>query len=462
MGIVSLCAGVAGLSASLPDITGAPMRREQINKRICELLNRRMPFVWGVADQAIVSGCSLFLTLVLANALDVQSFGRFSIAWAFLILLESVLFRGLFDDGLPAVAHRVASSRWPQLRASLYVASIGTSGLFGVAFVVAGLVALSFHFDHAALLIATGTAIPSTRLQSVFRRIGYLDGRLRRVVSGALIYAVVLAGSAAAMIWLQLTSAAAAMACVALSSAAAGLFGLVYAAGLAKPHRRVLTWLITRLLREGRWFAATSLTYWISSIGLIPLCGLLIGLEASASLRLMLVVFAPLSQLNASLLSVKLPGAALTLRHNDRAMFLSLTRSNAMLFGGLSALYGGAAALLGVPILAWLVSDRGFDVSEVNMALMALAMSLDGIWLGLALPLFAVGRPQQFLASRITGLAVLCLSLPVGTYAWGVAGVIGAMVLSSAASVGVLGTRLVRLETPKPIVVSSLYSDRIS
>jgi hypothetical protein len=101
-----------------------------------------------------------------------------------------------------------------------------------------------------------------------------------------------------------------------------------------------------------------------------------------------------------------------------------------------------AAAL---PLLHLILKDRGFDLSETNLLLMGLAMALDGIWLGLALPLFAVGKPQQFLSSRVAGLVILCLSLPFASYALGVAGFIGAMILSSVASVIVLAFSLRRL-----------------
>ena len=66
---------------------------------------------------------------------------------------------------------------------------------------------------------------------------------------------------------------------------------------------------------------------------------------------------------------------------------------------------------------------------------MAIAMTLDGIWLGRALPLFAIGKPQVFLLSRIVGLVGLCCALPGAVYAWGVTGAVASMAISSVLSV---------------------------
>src|SRR5579872_940665 len=77
----------------------------------------------GLIDQALLSGSAFVLTIVLANVLDINSFGQFSVAWSFSILIEAVFLRGLFDDGLPATAHRIPKSRWPQLRLGLYLSS---------------------------------------------------------------------------------------------------------------------------------------------------------------------------------------------------------------------------------------------------------------------------------------------------------------------------------------------------
>lgn len=407
-------------------------------------LRIRADFAFGLSDQAIISGCSFFLTLILANALDAKAFGRFSIAWAFLILLESVIFRGLFDDGLPAAAHRLPKSLWPQLRMNLYASSLGMSGLIGGCLVVAGFVASMMGQESGSLAIATGFAIPANRLQNMFRRFCYLDGKLPRLVIAAVIYLGILAGSIAVMIVAGMTSAAAAMMCIAVSAAAAGCIVFVKRRELAWPQRRIARWSIARLFRSGRWFVVTSLTYWIGSIGLIPLSGALIGLEASGSLRIILVAFAPLSQFNASMVSVKMPRTAAQLRSGGHAALVSAAERNAWLFGGVSMIYGILMVAVGVRPLMLLVHNHGYEIGVASMLLMALAMTLDGIWLGLALPLFAIGEPKRFMSSRLAGLILLCCALPGAAYGWGVIGLIGSMVLSSAASVCVLSFSISR------------------
>ncbi|MBR0898186.1 polysaccharide transporter [Bradyrhizobium tropiciagri] len=389
----------------------------------------------GLVDQGLLSGSAFVLTIVLANVLDINSFGRFSVAWSFSILIEAVFLRGLFDDGLPATAHRIPRTRWPQLRLGLYLSSLLVSGSLGLLLVIAGLVIAAVGGEAGGLVIATGLAIPAVRLQSMFRRICYLDGRLPRAVASSLTYCVVLVASAGLMIALKLTGAAAAMACIAISGAVAASLLLIHTGELAWPEVRIFRGSLRRLFRNGRWFVATSLTYWIGSIGLIPVCGVLIGLDASASLRILLLVFAPLSQFCATMFSVRLPEIASELRAGRRSAVAAAARENALLLGSIAVAYGAIVVLLGQRILALVIHGQTYQIGTGSLALMGAAMALDAVWLGLALPLFATGRPQRFMLSRITGLVALCCVLPLAAEAWGIMGAVAAMVASSAASV---------------------------
>lgn len=389
----------------------------------------------GLVDQALLSGAAFLLTIVLANVLDINSFGRFSIAWSFSILVEAVFLRGLFDDGLPATAHRIPRSQWSQLRLGLYLSALLVSGTLGVLIAIAGAVVVAVGYDAGGLMIATGLAIPAVRLQSMFRRICYLDGRLPRAVMSSFAYCAALVVSAGLMIGLRLTGAAAAMACIAISAVIAGGLLLAHTSELAWPRARIFRGSLRRLVRNGRWFVATSLTYWIGSIGLIPVCGVLIGLQASASLRILLLMFAPLSQFCATIFSVRLPEIAAELRAGRRGAVTAAARENAVLLGSIAAVYGALVLLFGQRVLALVIHGQGYEIGVGSLGLMAVAMGLDAVWLGLALPLFATGKPQRFMLSRIAGLVALCGVLPLAAVAWQVAGAVAAMVASSAASV---------------------------
>lgn len=389
----------------------------------------------GLIDQALLSGSAFVLTIVLANVLDINSFGQFSIAWSFSILIEAVFLRGVFDDGLPATAHRIPKSLWPQLRLGLYLSSLLVSAALGFSLAIAGLVIGAVGGAAGGLVIATGLAIPAVRLQSMFRRICYLDGRLSRAVGSSLTYCVALVAAAGLMIALKLTGAAAAMACIAISAALAGVLLFAHTSELAWPQTRIFRGSLRRLFRNGRWFVATSLTYWIGSIGLIPVCGFLIGLDASASLRILLLVFAPLSQFCATMFSVRLPEIAAELRAGRRSAVAAAARENAVLLGSIAVAYGAIVVLLGQRILALVIHGQSYEIGTGSIALMGAAMALDAVWLGLALPLFATGRPQRFMLSRVAGFAALCCVLPFAAEVWQVMGAVAAMVASSAASV---------------------------
>lgn len=89
-------------------------------------------------------------------------------------------------------------------------------------------------------------------------------------------------------------------------------------------------------------------------------------------------------------------------------------------------------------MLALVINGQGYEIGTGSLVLMAAAMALDAVWLGLALPLFATGRPQRFMLSRVAGLVALCCVLPLAAEAWQVMGAVAAMVASSAASVVVV------------------------
>ncbi len=85
------------------------------------------------------------------------------------------------------------------------------------------------------------------------------------------------------------------------------------------------------------WFAAAAGQEWplvrgdladllIGCIGLIPVCGVLIGLQASASLRILLLLFAPLSQFCATMFSVRRPEIAAELRAGRRGAVTAAAR----------------------------------------------------------------------------------------------------------------------------------------
>lgn len=402
----------------------------------------------GLVDQALLSGSAFVLTIVLANVLDVRAFGSFSIAWSVSILIEAVFLRGLFDDGLPAAAHRIPRSRWGEMRFGLYLSSLQVAGAIGVLLMIAGGVIAAAGGDGGGLMLATGLAVPAGRLQSMFRRIAYLDGRLPRAVVSSLTYCIVLVLCAALMVALQLASAAAAMTCIAIAAAISGSLVLLWRRELVRPQQRVLRALLWRLFRSGRWFVATSLTYWIGSIGLIPFCGLIIGLEASASLRILLLIFAPLSQFCATVFSVRLPEIAAELRAGQRDAVAAAARENVLLLGLIAFAYGAAIVLFGERVLSFLIHKQAYDIGVGSLGLMAGAIGLDAVWLGLALPLFATGQPRKFMSSRIAGLVALCCALPVSAGIWHVAGAVAAMVVSSATSVAVVMLTNYRREQP--------------
>ncbi|RXH16944.1 lipopolysaccharide biosynthesis protein [Bradyrhizobium guangzhouense] len=408
--------------------------------RLFALILRNRDFALGVIDQAILSGSSFLLTLVLAASLEAKSFGLFSIAAAFSPLLD-VFFRGLFEDGLPAAANRIPRARWPQLRSTVYLVSLAASGAIGLVVVIAGALTAGHERASGLLLCALGLAIPASRIQSVFRKFCFLDAALVRLVSSSVLYLLVLSGMIGLLMLLGDLEAASAMLAIAVAAASAASVLLLFPKDLGRPSRRAVRWSLKRLSRSGWWFVGTSLIYWIGSIGLIPACGLFSGLEAGGAVRILIVIFAPLSQISTAIVAVKVPRIARVLRTGSRQDALDVGRQNALLFGSIAAAYGIAIVLIAAPLLLPLLQHRGYDVTVLSVSMMGLALTLDAIWYALALPLIALGQPRMYLVSRLGGLFALGLILPAAVYAFGVLGAVASMCASSAVSLVVLALR---------------------
>lgn len=396
-------------------------------------VSRQRVFALGLIDQAVLSGSSFLLTLVLAAKLEAKAFGAFSVAIAFSLLLE-VFFRGLFEDGLPAVAHRIPKARWPQLRSNLYLASLAVAGGIGLALIVAGALITRLDGEGGLLVCALGLAIPAIRLQYIFRKFCFLDAKLSRLLSSSLVYLLGLSATIAVLTVLDVLNEGSAMLAVAFAAAAAASLLLLFPHELGRPSTKAFRWLLSHLSRSGRWFVATSLIYWIGSIGLIPVCGYFGGLEAGGAVRIIMVIFAPFSQSSTAVVAVKIPRIAEALRAGARRDALQIGKRNALLLGSMSAVYGAAVVLIAAPILVPALQHRGYDVTVPSVSLMGLALAMDAIWLGLALPLIAVGQPRMYLVSRLGGLVALCLILPGAVYVFGVAGAVASMCASSAVS----------------------------
>lgn len=403
----------------------------------------RSDVISSIVDQGLLSGGSIFATGILAYSLHADEFGKFTIAWAMAVLFESALLKPLLDDPLPSVAVCTRGSI-AQLRSSFLLWSMIAAGAIGGLAIVLGMIWAALGLDNSLLFATAGLVIVACRLQNAMRRIFYLDRRLRLVVCGAMIYFATLTASLAIMIKLQQISAATAMLCISLSSAAAFSFSfaLVRRKDLTRPTMKMFVWSFRMLTESGRWIAAAGLAFWAGSVGVIPVAGIFLGGAAGGSLRILFLLFAPLGQLNIALLAMMIPRAAVSLRVQGASTTKQMAIEKTLIFGSLSAAYGLCAVLCGFWLIPAKIFPDAYGITIVEISWMAAAMTFEGVWAGLALPLYATAQTKRFLASRVIAVPFLLTLFPLATWMWGIAGTVAAIAVSSAASAMLLAVTL--------------------
>lgn len=381
-------------------------------------------------EQAILGAASFLFTIGLARLLDGPEFGWFSIAWSYIMLVDSI-FASLFGDSAPAVAHKLSKIYWPQLRSSLFLWSSALSGCAAILTMLLALVAWWANVPTVELLATSAFLIVAVRLKDMFRRLCFLDGHRSLAVASALAYAVVLFAAYGAMTMLSQRTAAGGIICLTVASTVSAAFAFSRRFYYEKPTRRLATWCIQRLWYSGRWIIVGSISYWISTIGIIPLSGYLFGLESSGTLRILQNLLAPLTQLNSAFATVLLPNAAERLKARRRADLARIAQMSVALFGIPSAVYGMAITLGGTQLAVALFDDKALMITPIIIALMAIGSVSDSIRQAVGLTLFAMGVTRGFFLSRMVSLLVLLVLMPVTTPLWGFPGLLTAMTVSN-------------------------------
>jgi len=133
--------------------------------------------LWGLADHALLSGANAAGLLVLARVLPTAEFGRFVIAYATLVLANSV------QTALVTQPHNVlgAARRGEEYRSytsSTAMSQLAFAGLVAL-LAAAAAAALELAGARTAVVVALVPAALGWQLQEFVRRVLYTEGRVR-------------------------------------------------------------------------------------------------------------------------------------------------------------------------------------------------------------------------------------------------------------------------------------------
>ena len=253
---------------------------------------RVRPELWGVFDQALVSGVNFLTIILLARSLAPGDFGYFVLAFTILqtagTLQASLITRP--HNVLGAVRHGREYADYSTTAATVQVGFAGALAL--IALVAAGL-AYAAGFSQAVLLLALAPALFAWQLQELGRRMLYTEGRLAAsFANDVLSYG----GQAFALVllWqLDLLTGARAL----LTLAAAFALGAVV---VAWQLRSTLSGKLERSALSanwhfGKWLGVAEVGQWFSTQFYIYLAAAVIGAVASAALKAAQTLLGPIS-----------------------------------------------------------------------------------------------------------------------------------------------------------------------
>jgi O-antigen/teichoic acid export membrane protein len=248
--------------------------------------------VWGLADQALVSGVNFLTIVLLARALRPAEFGYFVLAFTILqttITLQSALITRPHNV-LGATRRGRAYADYSTTAA---VSQLGLTGTFVAIAAIASGIAAAAGLSHITLFLALVPAIFAWQLQELGRRFLYTEGRLSAAFTTDLVGYGGLAASLVVLWRLDLLTGERAL----LLLAAAFTLGAVVAAwqlratlvGTFDRSALAANW------HFGKWLGVAEVGQWLSTQFYVYLAAAVVGAVASGALKAGQTLLGPMS-----------------------------------------------------------------------------------------------------------------------------------------------------------------------
>ena len=311
--------------------------------------------LYGLADQALISGTSFITLLILARALSVGAFGAFALAYTALVFVNSL------QSALVTQPHNVLAVARGRDSYTRFTSATIVAELFFLCCVVLvlsiiGVVALGISTDVAELLLAMVAATIAWQLQELARRILYTESRLGAaflndiVAYGGQLVAIVALWSVGR---LDGPNALYALAATSLLGAAIGV-GQVRDSLTRTFDRADLVphW------QFGKWLAAAAVGFWVSTYVYFYLAALLLGAAASGELKASQLILGPLNVLMLFLATVLPIRLSRTLATLGEAAFQAQLRRTLFATAPVIVIYCVLASVFATPLLNLLYGGR--------------------------------------------------------------------------------------------------------
>jgi O-antigen/teichoic acid export membrane protein len=391
---------------------------------------------FALTDQGLVSGSNFVISIVLARWLSPEQYGGFALVFAVFLLL-SMAYQCLLLEPMAIFGSGEYGSR---VRGYLKTLIAIHAIISGAIFVVLASAAALAHWRAntgglPGALAGIGVAAPCILLFWLARRACYLDARSGVAAVGAVLYCA----SMMCGLWVAHSLGALSPFSTFLIMGASGLvaaivlFLLIHSSltGNESAPSALEAW--RRHWGYGGWALGGAIASWIPAYIYYPLVGGFVGLGTVASLKALMNLAAPVTQLQAAFSMLLIPYATRRFRQGGEESVVRLGRL--LTWGGLAAAVGYWLLIAGFQhtIFHVLYAGRYADVA----ALIPLAAIGSIFWagtFGFSTVLRAMERPRAiFIGFGVAAAVSLGAGIPA-THAFGLTGAIWGINVSDLAA----------------------------
>lgn len=388
---------------------------------------------WSLAllDQGLTSGSNFLLAILLARWLTAAQYGAYALAFSVFLLLASV------NDSLITEPMMVfGPSSYQSLKREYLGSLLRIQGLIGIAFsILLALAALiTGHVGSSRILASTlaglSMSTPCTLILYVARYANYLEQRPGRAAAGALLYCMLTLGATFIVYKRGSLSPFTAFDIIGTSSILTAIFMLFRLKPILMPSASMSP---MRVWAEhwsyGRWSLGSAALRWVPGNILYSMTGAFLGLADTGALKALLNLLLPLSNGVSSFSLLFQPYVSGVFAKGGERSTRAPTAVVTILYIAVGTIYTVLLVAFRHPVSRLLYGGNFPDVAYlVAIAGAGTVLTLGSY--GAVMGLRAIQRPSLVFAANCAASAVSVVAGTVGTWKFGLRGLVGSMVLS--------------------------------
>jgi O-antigen/teichoic acid export membrane protein len=397
--------------------------------------SRGLPWAtkWSLAllDQGLTSGSNFLLAILLARWLTAAEYGAYALAFSVFLLLASVN-GSLITEPMMVFG----PSSYQSFKREYLGSLLRIQGLIGIAFsILLALAALiTDHVGSTRVLASTlaglSVSTPCVLILYVARYANYLEQRPGRAAAGALLYCMLTLGATFAVYKRGILSPFIAFDIIGTSSILTAIFMLLR----FKPILRLSANMSPKRVwaehwSYGRWSLGSAALMWVPANITYSITGAFLGMADTGALKALLNLLLPLSNGLSSFSMLFQPYVSGVFARGGERSTRTPTAAVTMLYIAAGTIYTVLLVLFKHPVFRLLYRGNFLDVAYlVPIAGAGTALTLGSY--GAVMGLRAIQRPSLVFAANCAASVVSVVAGIVGTWKFGLRGLVGSMVLS--------------------------------